>query len=81
MNRQIFNEIQSLKRLLLPNERMILFGSQACGNARPDSDWDLFVKHGQITHTHGGTKGLVGKYFILTHIISKEQNKLYERLF
>jgi len=43
MNRQIFNEIQSLKRQLLPNEKLILFGSQARGDAREDSDWDLLV--------------------------------------
>jgi len=43
MNQQIFNEIQSLKRQLLPDERVILFGSQARGNAREDSDWDLLV--------------------------------------
>ena len=43
MNQVIFNEIQALKRQLLPNDRMILFGSQARGDARPDSDWDLLV--------------------------------------
>jgi len=41
----------------------------------------LLLKHGHSAHTHGGTKGLFGKYFVLTGIISKEQNKLYERLF
>jgi predicted nucleotidyltransferase len=43
MNQQIFNEIQALKRKILPNEKVILFGSQARGDAREDSDWDLLV--------------------------------------
>ena len=43
MNRQIFEEIQTLKRRIMPDERLILFGSQARGDAREDSDWDLLV--------------------------------------
>ena len=43
MNQVIFNEIQTLKRQLLPNEKVILFGSQARGDAREDSDWDLLI--------------------------------------
>jgi predicted nucleotidyltransferase len=43
MNTDIFKNIQTLKRQLLPNDRLILFGSQARGDARPDSDWDLLV--------------------------------------
>ena len=43
MNQTIFKEIQTLKRLLLPDEKVILFGSQARGDAREDSDWDLLV--------------------------------------
>jgi len=52
MNQQIFNEIQALKRQLLPNEKVILFGSQARGDARESSDWDLMIlldKKGKIT--------------------------------
>jgi len=43
MNQQIFEEIQSLKRKILPNEKVILFGSQARGDAKDNSDWDLLV--------------------------------------
>ena len=41
----------------------------------------ILLKHGHIAHTHGGTKGLFGKYFVFTNIISKEHNKLFEKLF
>ena len=50
MNQQIFNEIQTLKRQILPNEKVILFGLQARGDAR--EDWDLLVlldKKGKVT--------------------------------
>jgi predicted nucleotidyltransferase len=43
MNQQILENIRQLKRQLIPNERLILFGSQARGDDRPDSDWDLLV--------------------------------------
>ena len=43
MNQQILENIRQLKRQLVPNERLILFGSQARGDARPDSDWDLLL--------------------------------------
>jgi predicted nucleotidyltransferase len=43
MNQQIFKEIQTLKRRILPKEKVILFGSQARGDAHEDSDWDLLV--------------------------------------
>ena len=43
MNQQIFKDILSLKRQILPDGKVILFGSQARGDAHEDSDWDLLV--------------------------------------
>ena len=43
MNMQIFEQIRQLKRQILPNDKVILFGSQARGDAKPNSDWDLLV--------------------------------------
>ena len=43
MNQQIFKEIQTLKQQILPDEKVILFGSQARGDAHEESDWDLLV--------------------------------------
>jgi len=43
MNATIFEDIRQLKRQLIPNEKVILFGSQARGDAREDSDWDLLL--------------------------------------
>ena len=43
MDKQILEDIRGLKRHLLPNDRLILFGSQARGDAYHDSDWDILV--------------------------------------
>ena len=43
MNRQIFEEIRNVKKEVLPEGKVILFGSQARGDEREDSDWDLLV--------------------------------------
>ena len=43
MNTQILEEIKKLKQKLLPNEKLILFGSQARGDENENSDWDLLV--------------------------------------
>ena len=43
MNQEIFRQIQALKREIIPNDELILFGSQARGDEKEDSDWDLAV--------------------------------------
>jgi predicted nucleotidyltransferase len=43
MNQQILEQIRTLKRDILPNEKLILFGSQARGDESETSDWDLLI--------------------------------------
>jgi predicted nucleotidyltransferase len=43
MDARIFEQIRQLKRQILPDERVILFGSQARGDAHDESDWDLLL--------------------------------------
>ena len=43
MNQEIFKQIQTLKREIIPNDVLILFGSQARGDEKEDSDWDLLL--------------------------------------
>ncbi len=43
MNKDIYNNILALKRKLFPNNKLILFGSQARGDANINSDWDLLL--------------------------------------
>ena len=41
----------------------------------------LLIKNGYTARTHNGVFGLFGKHFVVTGIVSKEQNKLYRKLF
>ena len=41
----------------------------------------LLTKNGHTSRTHGGVIGLLGKHFVTTNIISRQQNKLYQKLF
>ena len=43
MNTAIFEDIRQLKRQLIPNEKLILFGSQSRGDTHIESDWDLLL--------------------------------------
>ncbi|MBR4337729.1 MAG: nucleotidyltransferase domain-containing protein [Bacteroidaceae bacterium] len=45
MNRiQVVNSIKQIaKESLPPNSKLLLYGSRARGDARPDSDWDLLI--------------------------------------
>jgi predicted nucleotidyltransferase len=40
---EIFAEIKRMLTAISPDARIILFGSQARGDAKPESDWDLLV--------------------------------------
>lgn len=39
----ILNKIRELKRKLLPDAKLILFGSQARQDATSESDWDILI--------------------------------------
>ena len=41
----------------------------------------LLIKNKYPTHTHNGVITLLNKHFVLEGIISKEQNKLYGKIF
>ncbi len=51
INQQILEQIRLLKRTVLPNDRLILFGSQARGDGNDSSDWDLLILLNKPTHT------------------------------
>ena len=40
----------------------------------------LLIKNGCVTRTHSGVFSLLGEHFVLTGLISKEQNKFYRRV-
>lgn len=39
----VIDKIKELKRLVLPNGQLFLFGSRAKGIANSESDWDLLI--------------------------------------
>ncbi|HBL34656.1 MAG TPA: nucleotidyltransferase domain-containing protein [Porphyromonadaceae bacterium] len=39
----IIQQIKKVKEEVVPESKLILFGSQARGDAGPDSDWDLLI--------------------------------------
>jgi uncharacterized protein (UPF0332 family) len=40
----------------------------------------LLIKNGYAIHTHHGVFTLLGKHFVVTGIVSKEQNQFYRRV-
>jgi predicted nucleotidyltransferase len=58
-NTDIPAQLRRLKREVLPNDRLILFGSQARGDSNENSDWDLLVL---LRRPTGSMADRYGKY-------------------
>ena len=44
MNKEVLEHIENTVRDIMPlDARILLFGSRARGDARPDSDWDILI--------------------------------------
>ena len=44
MNKDVLEHIENTVRDIMPlDARILLFGSRARGDARPDSDWDILI--------------------------------------
>ena len=44
MNKDVLEHIEDTVRDIMPfDARILLFGSRAIGDARPDSDWDILI--------------------------------------
>ena len=44
MNKDVLEHIEDTVRDIMPlDARILLFGSRARGDARPDSDWDILI--------------------------------------
>ena len=39
----LMTEVKKIVNQQSPNAKLILFGSRARGNAKPDSDWDILI--------------------------------------
>lgn len=75
-----------------PNAHVILYGSRARSEERPDSDWDilvltdyavnaLLVQNEIYAQSHAGTKNQFSLLFIKTKKIDLKYGKLFSELF
>ena len=82
--KQVLNDIKRVARTTLPpNSKLLLYGSRARGDARPDSDWDLLIlldkpkisaEDYDVTYPFRELGWIIGEE-ISPHIYSEEQWK------
>ncbi|PWD97996.1 nucleotidyltransferase domain-containing protein [Marinilabilia rubra] len=63
--REIINEIKSVVKKENPDARIILFGSEARGDSRPDSDIDVLILLNKYPLTYSDRSAVTGPLFDL----------------
>lgn len=72
----VLNMIRSTVRAVEPDAEIILYGSRARGDARPDSDWDIIVLLNKPPMSHQERYSIANELWNKGYDIGEEINTL-----